>query len=131
MTILSGMSIMEQVEDNLKIFDGALANSMSEEEKQLMTQVRLAYESRVRVGCTGCEYCMPCPAGVQIPRIFRNLDSNAMFDTLDKFGGFYNNLVAEGHGADQCVKCGACESACPQHFDIRNKLESIHKEFAQ
>lgn len=131
MTILSGMSSMEQLEDNLKIFEGALPGTMTADEKELMTQVRLAYESRVRVGCTGCEYCMPCPAGVQIPKIFRNLDSNAMFDTLDKFSGFYNKLVSEGHGADQCVKCGACESVCPQHFDIRDKLESIHKEFAQ
>lgn len=131
LTVLSGMSTMEQLEDNLRIFDQAVAGSMTPAEGELLTNVRKAYESRMRVGCTGCEYCMPCPAGVKIPDIFRSLDGHAMFDTLDEFKRNYNEkIVKEGHGADQCVACGACEQACPQHFDIREKLKAIDKEFA-
>jgi len=129
-TTLSGMSNLEQLEDNLAIFDKAEVGVMTEAEKDMMTEVRKAYESRIRVGCTGCEYCMPCPKGVKIPNIFRGVDSASMFGTLDSFKKRYEGMVEKGEGANQCVKCGLCEKACPQHISIRAHLEAIHKEFA-
>lgn len=129
-TILSGMSNEEQLRDNLRIFDQAEVGSMSEEEKDMLTKVRLAYEARVRVGCTGCEYCMPCPRGVKIPNIFRSLDNAAMFDTLDGFQKRYAEMIEKGEAANQCVRCGLCEKQCPQHISIREKLAEIHAEFA-
>ena len=129
-TTLSGMSNLEQLEDNLAIFDKAEVGVMTEAEKDMMTEVRKAYESRIRVGCTGCEYCMPCPKGVKIPNIFRGVDSASMFGTLDSFKKRYEGMGEKGEGANQCVKCGLCEKACPQHISIRAHLEAIHKEFA-
>ena len=129
-TILSGMSAMDQLDDNLRIFDGAEANCLSDSDKAMLTRVREAYEKRVRIGCTGCEYCQPCPAGVKIPRIFRGLDSAAMFGEAKDFAPQYARLKAENADASQCVKCGACEAACPQHFQIRDLLEQIKAEFA-
>ncbi|MBQ2955848.1 MAG: aldo/keto reductase [Clostridia bacterium] len=131
MTILSGMSNTEQLMDNIRIFSGAEFGVMTQDEKDMMTKVRETYEARVRVGCTGCEYCMPCPKGVKIPNIFRSLDNAAMFNTLDGFKKRYAAMVEKGEGANQCVKCGLCEKACPQHIQIRQKLAEIHEEFAE
>ena len=123
-TILSGMSTYEQVIDNLSIFEEAKANCASEAEKQLFRQVRETYEARVKVGCTGCEFCQPCPQEVTIPRIFRAYDNAAVFDTYDRFFAEYHKEPT----ADKCVKCGLCESQCPQHIHIRDWLEKIHSE---
>jgi len=130
MTILSGMSSEEQLHDNLRIFKDAAFNVMTDEEKDMMKKVRKTYEARVRVGCTGCEYCMPCPKGVKIPNIFRSLDNAAVFNTLPAFKERYAKMIEKGEAANNCVKCGLCEKACPQHIAIRTKLEEIHKEFA-
>ena len=129
-TILSGMSSMDQIKDNLRIFDQAEAHCMTDEDKAMMTRVREAYEKRVRVGCTGCEYCQPCPSGVKIPRIFQGLDNAAMFGDAKDFAPRYAKLREENADASQCVKCGACEAQCPQHFPIRDLLEQIDAEFS-
>ena len=129
-TILSGMSSMEQVNDNLRIFDSCKANCLSDSERTLMENVRKAYEARIRVGCTGCEYCMPCPQGIKIPAIFRGYDNAAMFDTFDAFRKQYWKMEAN---ASACVSCMACVSACPQHFHtpIPEMLQTIHREMNQ
>ena len=129
-TILSGMSTMEQVQDNLRIFDKAEPGCLTDEEKAMLARVRAIYEARVRVGCTGCEYCMPCPSGVNIPRIFRTLDQRVMFGTQDRFKEDYARFKEKGFDASLCVHCGACESVCPQHFAIPDLLAAIHEEFA-
>lgn len=128
-TILSGMSNAEQLDDNLRIFADTSANCMSLSEKRMMNKVRGAYSAKVRVGCTGCEYCMPCPAGVNIPRVFRPLDEMAMFGRLGAYGERYHGMMERGEDGGKCVKCGKCEKACPQHIAIREQLENIHKEF--
>ena len=76
------------------------------------------------MGCTGCEYCQPCPQEIKIPQIFRRYDSCAMFGG---FEGFYKNYVEEP-SAKNCVGCGACEAACPQHIQIREWLQKIDRE---
>ena len=129
-TILSGMSNMDQLNDNLRIFDSAEVSCLSEADKTMLTNVRLAYEKRVRVGCTGCEYCQPCPSGVKIPRIFQGIDNATMFGEASDFKPSYEKLRAENADASQCVKCGACEAQCPQHFPIRDLLEQINAEFS-
>lgn len=127
--ILSGMSNMEQLNDNLRIFADASANCLTDEERALMTEVRKAYESRVRVGCTGCRYCAECPKEVHIDTIFRELDSCTMFDDMERYRERYAKLVAEKHDGSQCIRCGKCESACPQKFPIRQLLSEIDAEF--
>ncbi len=126
-TILSGMTTCEQLDENLRIFDEAEANCLSSEEEKLFKDVRAAYEARVRVGCTGCAYCQPCPKGVRIPDIFGAYDNAAMFDSFEGFYRRYNASFA----ANECVKCGKCEKACPQHIHIRDWLSRICEEATQ
>ena len=128
-TILSGMSSMEQLDDNLRIFDQAEAGCLSEADKAMLVKVREAYEKRVRVGCTGCEYCQPCPMGVKIPRIFQGIDQACMFGEAKDFAPRYAKLVEEEADASRCVACGTCESQCPQHFHIIDLLAGIREEF--
>ena len=130
-TILSGMSNREQVLDNLAIFDQAEPNCLTEDEKRMMTRVRKIYEARVRVGCTGCEYCMPCPAGVNIPGVFRTLDRHTMFGTERQFYQDYARMQEKGTDGGRCVRCGRCETLCPQHFHIRDLLAEIHEQYHQ
>ncbi len=123
--VLSGMSTMEQVQENMQIFDKAEANCLKDDEKETLTNIRKAYEARIRVGCTGCEYCVAgCPAEIKIPEIFRPYDNAAMFDTLPRFYENYRKNVVE----NKCLQCGACEASCPQKIEIRKWLEIIDKE---
>lgn len=126
-TILSGMSTMEQIDDNLRIFDQAEAGCLTDDERNMLSGVRKAYEARIRVGCTGCEYCQPCPRGVKIPKIFGGYDKACMFGAASDFAPHYISLTEKGCGADQCVECGACEAHCPQHIKIRSWLKTIHE----
>lgn len=126
MTVLSGMSDAEQLEENIRTFSSATSNCLAPIEKSVLTKVRQAYEARIKVGCTGCDYCQPCPAEVKISRIFQGYDRANMFDDLSGFfAGYKKNF-----GELACVSCGACVSACPQHFatPIPDMLRQIDEE---
>lgn len=128
MTVLSGMSTMEQVLENLEIFNHAEPRSMTGEERALLAQVKAAYLSRIKTGCTGCAYCQPCPKGVAIPVIFQGCDNAAMLDRWDGFSRRYQELTKAKNDAGQCAACGKCEKACPQHLHIIHLLQEIHRE---
>ena len=127
-TILSGMSTMEQVEDNLRIFQNVTVGNLSSEDEKFVVELKKAYMSRIAVGCTHCDYCQPCPQNVLIPRIFEIYNRAYMFDNNTQLVRDYKNVIKdEGDGA-RCVACGLCEAACPQQLEIIKLLDKIHQE---
>ena len=127
-TVLSGCNEAEQVDDNLRIFDTVEPGIMTEDELQLMREARDTYLSLMKIGCTGCRYCMPCPNGVDIPAIFAGWNDVSLYGA-DPAEHFRLNMVRKNDaGADHCVGCGACEAACPQHLPIIESLQQAWKE---
>ncbi len=125
--ILSGVSSMEQLQDNLRIFEDAVPGVMKSEDMDLINQIKDIYASKIKVGCTGCAYCMPCPAGVNIPEIFK-VYNDSFLSSWTEFGKTFYSLVAvnDGKDASKCLKCGKCEKRCPQNISIIANLQEAH-----
>lgn len=124
--ILSGMSTMEQVEDNVKTF--ADFQPLSEKERATIEEIVALINSRIQNGCTGCGYCMPCPAGVDIPRNFRIWNVYHMYRNYDMVKNNWENGLADENKAKNCIKCGKCEKVCPQKLNIRENLERVQAD---
>ncbi len=122
--ILSGMNEKWQLDDNLATFNNF--KPLTEEEFAAVEKTRQIILSRVRNGCTGCRYCMPCPGGVDIPRIFGIWNEYGRYGNPGT-GGRYNRLKPEVK-ADNCLECGACMEKCPQGFDIIADLKAAKAE---
>jgi len=133
--VLSGMNEESQVEENLKIAGGAYSNSLTEAEIQLVSRVEKKYCQLMKIGCTGCEYCMPCPSGVNIPECFSIYNNLHMFGNVDgaKFtyavsmSGVFTNTEPGGF-ASQCIECGQCVEKCPQNLKIPDLLKAVVEE---
>lgn len=124
--ILSGMTTMEQVEDNLKTFTDF--HPLSEAEQETVKEVVSILNSRVQNGCTGCRYCMPCPAGVNIPECFRAWNTYHMYQNYNVVKGKWEREIGDKAQAKNCVKCGKCEQVCPQKLHIREDLEKVQED---
>lgn len=128
--VLSGMNSMEMVEQNLKTASGSFVGCLTDEDAALIEQVKQEIAQKVRVGCTGCGYCMPCPKGVDIPGTFRCY--NAVYSEGKRSGRRdYLQCTAfrkETSSASQCIGCGKCESHCPQQIEIRKELKNAATE---
>ena len=111
------MNSLEMIRDNAAQADAARPGCMTEEEHAFVEGLRADLQASMRVGCTGCGYCQPCPAGVDIPGVFASYNraategSHARLQYLLTTG-----LRRKGTGASQCVGCGRCEQHCPQHL---------------
>ena len=127
-TVLSGCNEEQQIDDNLQIFDSVAPGIMDKDELDLMKNVREAYLSMTKIGCTGCRYCMPCPNGVNIPGIFSVWNNMSLYNIDPKKDYDFNQIMRESAGADKCVQCGACEAACPQHLNIIESLQTAWAE---
>lgn len=125
--ILSGVTTMEQLKEDVEIFDRAEANCMSQEELRIVDEVKRLYETKLVVGCTGCNYCMPCPSRVEIPSIFELYNNSSLYNDLTRQGKFYRKWFDEtGRGAQACIECGKCEEACPQELPVIELLKEAH-----
>lgn len=118
--ILSGMSTMEQVEDNIKTFTDF--EPLSDDETVLLDEVRTELLSLTQVDCTSCNYCMPCPHGVDIPGNFRIFNHHAMYQNDRHATWATSQLKEQDAFADQCIDCGECLPKCPQHIEIPDSL---------
>ena len=127
--ILSGTSTLAQLKDNLRIFEDARPNVMSEEDEKLIAAIRATYAAATNVGCTDCKYCMPCPRNIQIPAMFAAYN---MYLNGDKSGKeSYDKLESCSRGASQCVRCGICAKHCPQGLPIPDLMARIKKAMAE
>ena len=132
--VLSGMNVEAYIDEDLKIAGEGLPNSLTEKELMLISRVKDAYKKRMKVGCTGCQYCMPCPAGVNIPACFETYNNvhmgggmqHKVMYMLQQGGGFDGNSP-KGF-ASQCINCGKCVKVCTQHIDIPAQLKVASKE---
>ena len=127
-TVLSGCNEAEQIEDNLRIFDTVEPGVMGTDELKLMADVRTAYLARTKIGCTGCRYCMPCPNGVNIPGTFSVWNNVSLYGIDLKQDFDFRQMVEKGEIPENCVACGACEAACPQHLAIIDGLKNAWSE---
>ena len=128
--VLSGMNSLEMVEQNVKTACESPVGCLTESDRRLIEQVKEEIAKKVKVGCTGCGYCMPCPRGVDIPGTFRCY--NAMYSE-GKQGGRKEYLQCtafrkDTSSASQCISCGKCEMHCPQQIPIRKELKQAAKE---
>lgn len=128
--VLSGMNSPKMVSQNIRTASKAHAGCMTDSDKELVSRVKAEIQKSVKVGCTGCGYCMPCPKGVDIPGTFRCY--NAMYSEGRKSGrmDYLQCTALRKHtsSASQCVKCGKCETHCPQHIPIRKELQTAAGE---
>jgi len=118
--ILSGMSNMEQVEDNIKTFSNF--EPLNEEEQKIVEQVRKEVLNLSKVDCTSCNYCMPCPHGVDIPGNFRVFNTHSMYQNDGYVKWQYGSLKNNKKSADLCIECGECLPKCPQYIEIPTEL---------
>ncbi len=123
LSILSGCNEEEQIADNLRIFADTKPNTMTSEEHELIKKVRKAYDDRTKIQCTGCRYCMPCPGGVDIPRVFQAWNEVALYGGTISDNWNYMEVNRLGQSPSNCLECGACEAACPQHLNIIDSLK--------
>jgi len=133
--VLSGMNEESHIDENLKIANEAYPNSLTEAELQLVSRVEQKYNQLMKIGCTGCHYCMPCPSGVNIPECFSIYNSLHMFGNADgakftyaiRMSGVFTNAEPEGF-ASQCIECGRCTDICPQSLKIPDLLKAVVEE---
>ena len=124
--ILSGMSAVEHVEDNLRTFTNFKV--LSDEEQQVVANVADTLHSRVQNGCTACKYCMPCPAGVNIPGSFGVWNEYHVYQNVNDTKWSWTKEIPDEAKPKNCIKCGKCERVCPQKISIRKDLERVQAE---
>ena len=125
--VLSGVSSMEQLKENIGIFDEPLIDAITPEDAEIISRVKEIYDEKIKVGCTACGYCMPCPSGVSIPNVFRYYNSVAIGGDRESFRNSYAAfLTKQNADASLCIECGECETACPQNLPIIRQLKDAH-----
>ena len=131
--VLSGMNCMDHIKENIAVVEDALPGSMTEKETKIIGDVRNTYNKLLQVGCTGCSYCLPCPAGIDIPAAFANLNNFHMFSKTESRVYHANYLgiqTRDGkpHWTSSCINCGKCEKRCPQNIPVRSYFPRIQKD---
>ncbi|MFX0040002.1 MAG: aldo/keto reductase [Promethearchaeota archaeon] len=145
--VLSGMSTLQQVKENIQSANTSAANSLKKSELETISKLRKAFNEYVLIPCTSCEYCLPCPNGVEIPMVIRLLNEMAYWGELGRprISYFYNNmsktpeeLEVKIHNGDEaegaaslCTQCEECLTKCPQQINIPDIMEKTNAIFEQ
>jgi len=125
LTVLSGMGTMQMLEENIRIASETQKNSLTEKDFEVYGQITAAINANMFVGCTGCNYCMPCPAGVDIPLCFSCFNEIGISGRLKSKMDYI--LRADKHNASLCNFCGRCEKTCPQKLEVRKELRAVQE----
>ncbi len=135
--VLSGMNVMQHVEENLDSASASRIGALTEQELALVDQVREKYQELCPIPCTGCAYCMPCPNGVDIPYNFKRYNEGAMYEreNPEEARWWYSYMVEGLEGefhrekgqAAQCIQCRECEAKCPQGIPISEWMGRVHQ----
>jgi predicted aldo/keto reductase-like oxidoreductase len=127
--VLSGMNSMEMIDQNIKAASDSEANAFTDADFDLFKRVRKILDDKIKVPCTGCNYCMPCPKGVDIPTCFSCYNDREIEGKISAFSKYImqTSIRSETHNASLCVQCGKCESHCPQKIAIRDELAKVSK----
>lgn len=129
--LLSGMNELAQVDENCRIADQARPDSLTTEELALIGAVRDQLRQRIKVPCTACGYCLPCPAGVNIPRIFSIYNDCFIYGDRGFPHRIYTITMNAAEVASNCTRCGQCEAACPQRIAIMDMLAESHRVLSE
>ncbi|MBQ4371196.1 MAG: aldo/keto reductase [Firmicutes bacterium] len=124
MCVLSGMNSVDMVRENAAAAEDADPGFLSEADRAMFEDLAAIIRSNMKVGCTGCRYCMPCPHGVDIPGIFAAYNRTALDGRMQGIRELAMTTAIRGNGTgpENCVSCGKCELHCPQHIEIRKML---------
>lgn len=123
--VLSGMSTMQQVDENLASANQSQPGLLTAADLAIVDQVREAYRKLCLVACTNCQYCQPCPTDINIPLMFELYNAGYMYGVLEEVRSGYLQWIPPEKRADQCAKCRECEDKCPQHLPICELLEQV------
>ena len=127
LTVLSGMSTLDQMKDNLETMELPPLNM---EERKAINEAGRTLAKMPQVPCTLCRYCVKnCPSHVNIPGIFRAVNNNLIYNDFSGAKGNYTWETRQGGIASKCIECGQCEEACPQHIDIIDQLKKAAEIF--
>ncbi len=127
--VLSGMSTMAQLEENIEIAGKARENSLCPSELRRYQRVRREYLRQIQIPCSECRYCLPCPNGLPIPSLFGIYNEAFIFNDKVRAKKEYEIFFAENIRADKCVNCGICKPKCPREIDIPGQLGKISEYF--
>ena len=128
--VLSGMNSRQMIRENIQAANQAEPGQLTQEDRNLLDQVSRLINAKMKVGCTGCRYCMPCPKNVDIPGTFsawNRMGSDGWFTAMREYI-MCTALRRDYTGAGNCIGCGKCEQHCPQQIEVRKKLKAAQKD---
>ena len=128
--VLSGMSTMQQVQENIASASRSGIGRLTSAELDLVAKAKTTYEGFQLIPCTNCGYCVPCPEGVDIPRILKIYNDGIIYDKVDSAKDDYMIWVPDENKGNLCVVCGECEEKCPQDIPISDWMGKIHQEYS-
>lgn len=128
--VLSGMNSMEMIEENIRVASQANASSFTKDDFELFLKVRKVLDEKIKIPCTACNYCMPCPRGVDIPTVFSCYNDVEIEGKLMAIAKYMvqTSMKTKASNASLCSKCGKCEIHCPQKIAIRDKITETAKK---
>jgi predicted aldo/keto reductase-like oxidoreductase len=129
LTILSGMTTMEQVDENIRILGEAESNSLTEREQEIIRNVADEYNKLIPYSCTACKYCMPCPVKINIPNIIERYNDWHVYEGNEKIKLDFNTWVPIKGRPSVCKSCRSCEEHCPQHLPVSEIMEKAKAVF--